>query len=156
MEQVTVIGNIGKDAEIKVHNGNQFVSFSIAANKKFKNAQGEPVERTTWYNCITRQINLAQWLKKGTQVLVQGEPNNKVFKMQDGSWVVGNNVNCDNIRLLGSPNGGSSNNQPTQSQAPQKQSSTAAWVKGDTQSSGPAPAVSAPAGGGSDEDDLPF
>lgn len=151
MEQITVIGNIGRDAEIKSHNGNQFVTFSIASNKKYKNAQGETVEQTNWYNCITRQVNLSQWLKRGTQVLVQGEPRNKVFKRNDGTWSVDNGVNCDKIQLLGSPNGnGSNGNQAgaSQQQSPQQTEGQGSWVKNNQ--SGQAEQEVKP------EDDLPF
>lgn len=144
MEQVTVIGNIGRDAELKEHNGKQFVSFSIAANKKYTNAQGERVDRTNWYNCITRQTNLVQWLKKGTQVLVQGEPNSRMFKAQDGNWMISNNVNCDKIQLLSS--GSSSNGAAGQQQQAQPQH----------QAQPAAASGSAASGGEGANDDLPF
>lgn len=148
MEQTTVIGNLGRDAESKVHNGNQFVSFTIAASKKYTKANGEKVERTTWYNCVTRQMNLAQYLRKGTQVLVQGEPNNKAFRNNNGEWLVSNNINCDMIQLLGSPkeNGSSGSQQTTQAASQSTQVSRQPVQT-------PEPSF---ASTGDDKDDLPF
>lgn len=74
--RVIAEGNLGKDAELKPV-GNDFVlSFSIGANEKWKNKDGEKQERVEWFNCSLwgkRAEALAKFLKKGNRVLVEGK-----------------------------------------------------------------------------------
>lgn len=67
MQKVMIIGNLGRDAEVKEVNGNQFVSFTIADTNKRKTAAGEVVESTTWYDCTMNKTNVFPYLKKGSK-----------------------------------------------------------------------------------------
>lgn len=79
MQRTEVIGNIGKDAEVRVlDGGSACVSFSLAANEKWKDKNGTAHERTTWYRCTQwgdkeRCERLAQFFKKGTALFVAGK-----------------------------------------------------------------------------------
>jgi single-strand DNA-binding protein len=72
MQKAMIIGNLGKDAEVKEVNGSQFVSFTIADTNKRKTAAGEIVESTTWYDCTMNKTNVFPYLKKGQQVMIIG------------------------------------------------------------------------------------
>ena len=48
MLKVEVIGNLGADAEVKDFQGNKFVAFRVAHTSRFKNADGQQTESTTW------------------------------------------------------------------------------------------------------------
>lgn len=108
-----VQGNLGKDAEVKtVGNNMQMVAFSIAANlcRNGPNSQ----DFTVWFNCsMFRNVKLAEHLKKGTKVIVNGRL--EMATGNDGKVYYGILVN--DIELLGSSQsnqGGSANAAPAQ------------------------------------------
>lgn len=76
MNRVTLMGNLGKDAELRVlANGNAIAKFTLATTEKWKNSEGEPQEKTQWHRCSMfgkRASALAQHLKKGTKLVVEG------------------------------------------------------------------------------------
>lgn len=97
MLKITLIGYIGKDAEVIQSNGKQFAKFSVAIDETTKNNE----KKTRWLTCYTSQDKLAQWLKKGKQVFVEG--NHKIITNigQDNRSYVTEAVNVTNIQLLG-------------------------------------------------------
>lgn len=105
MLQLTVVGYVGQDATIQNSNGNEFVSFSVAhSNRALVDTDtGEEIrkETTYWVSCTTNQLKLAQYLKKGTQVLVMGNMKLRPYKDQDGKQQVGINLSAIQIQLLG-------------------------------------------------------
>jgi single-strand DNA-binding protein len=141
MIELKVIGNLGSDAEIRNHNGESFVTFDIAHNTTYKNAEGVKCSKTTWVSCLFKNTNVAAYLKKGTQVYVSGTPEAKGFiSKQDGSAGASLNLTVRNIELL------SSNNQkPAPAAAGQQQPVT-----------NPAATPAAVNGSGGNSDDLPF
>ena len=73
-----IIGNLGADAEVKVYNGNKFVSFRVAHTDKWVDQQtGVISTQTTWVSCSLNGDGgaLTPYLKKGTKVFVRGTPN---------------------------------------------------------------------------------
>jgi len=69
MEQITIIGNIGK-SEPKRIGETDYLEISVACNRKKKDGTA----LTNWYSCLTRQTGLAPYTTKGKKVLVQGTP----------------------------------------------------------------------------------
>lgn len=83
MLKCTAIGFIGNDAEIKEINGKKVVNFSFAHTETWKNNAGVKSSRTIWIECAAwEKQNLAPFLKKGTQIYVEGQafPNAWVDK----------------------------------------------------------------------------
>jgi single-strand DNA-binding protein len=110
--KMTVIGNLGRDAEVKTMNdGVQLITFSLAINEK--NAKGE--ETTTWVSCSQRKkagesVRLADYLKKGTQVYVEGKPYVSSYAANDGTTKFSLNLLIREIELLGGKAEGVSGN----------------------------------------------
>lgn len=78
-QEITVIGNLGNDPEMRYTPAGQAVTnFSIAANRQYKDASGEQVKITTWFR-VSAWGKLAEtantWLAKGAQVAVKGRLN---------------------------------------------------------------------------------
>jgi len=104
-QQVTIIGNVGRDAEMRyTPDGKPITSFSVATSEKWKDAQGQPQERTVWFKITTWQ-QLAevcgQYVKKGMKVLVVGtlsEP--KPFQKRDGEYAASLDVRANVVRFL--------------------------------------------------------
>lgn len=97
MLKVQLIGFIGKDAEVIQSNGKQFAKFSVAVDETGKNNE----KKTRWLTCYTSQDKLAQWLKKGKQVFVEGNHKIIINTGQDNRTYVTEAVNATNLQLLG-------------------------------------------------------
>lgn len=114
MFKCTVIGNLGKDATINQVNGKNVINFSVASTEKWKDSSGTSVEKTTWIECAywADSTNVAQYLKKGTQVYVEGSGDMRTWSTQDGKS--GSNIACRvfTLQLLGSPKDNNGNNIP--------------------------------------------
>ena len=81
MIRISVIGRLGQDAVVNDVNGKKVINFSMAYSEKFKNQQGEDVDKTTWVSCAywTDKLNVANYLKKGTLVYMEGKPEAKTY-----------------------------------------------------------------------------
>lgn len=104
MLQVQLIGNIGNDAKIVNTNGNKFVSFSVGTNEKYKDQEGNAVEKTTWVSCIlSKESPVKDYIKKGTKVFVEGDLSVKPYKnTNSGNWEAAVNCRVRRIELLSS------------------------------------------------------
>jgi single-strand DNA-binding protein len=74
--QVQIIGHLGKDPELKfTPSGVSLCKFSVASNRTKKVEGGQPEKITTWWNITVWRAQAEacnQYLKKGSQVLVEG------------------------------------------------------------------------------------
>lgn len=100
MKQITIIGHIGADAVTRDNNGNQFVTFDVAVNEKYKKSDNTEVESTQWFSCTTHNLKYAPHLKKGDQVMVQGNFRTTVYQDKDRNWNAGIQLHAANIQLL--------------------------------------------------------
>ena len=104
MYKSVIIGHIGQDATYKDFNGTRFISFSVAHSERFKDANGETVERTTWFSCLKRgESKIIEYLKKGTLIYLEGSPTHRIYE-QNGKPQIGNNLNVLRIELLSARN----------------------------------------------------
>ena len=87
MIKMQVIGHLGKDCTTSIVNGKSVMNFTIAHTEKFKDAQGMQKEKTTWVDCAywSDRTAIAPYLKKGTQVFVEGTPDIRLYTRNDGS-----------------------------------------------------------------------
>lgn len=123
MQKIQVIGRIGKDAEVKDFGNSQVINFSVAVSEKYTNKQtGEITTNTTWFECAKwgNNTSIAQYIKKGGQIFVEGKINNRAWVDQSGTPQVTNGINVFEIELLGSKDDNSA--PPSQ---PQRSPSTA-------------------------------
>lgn len=104
MKQITVVGYLGNDARLQESNGKKVINFSVATTEKYKDSNGTAVEKTTWVDCsLWDKENLAEWLKKGTQVLVQGNPEAYAYIAKDsGDLKATLRCKVQTLQLLGS------------------------------------------------------
>ena len=81
MIRISVIGRLGQDATVNNVNGKTVINFSMAYSEKFKNQQGEDVDKTTWVSCAywTDKTNVVNYLKKGTLIYMEGKPEAKTY-----------------------------------------------------------------------------
>lgn len=103
MIKLQVIGNLGKDAIVNNVNGKNVINFTVAHTEKFKDAQGNPKDRTTWVDCAywTDRTAIAPYLKKGTSVYVEGTPDVRTYTTQDGRQGASLTLRIVSVQLLG-------------------------------------------------------
>lgn len=75
-QEITVIGNLGSDPEMRyTPAGKAVTSFSVAANRKYTGSDGQEVKETAWFR-VSAWDKLAeivsQYKKKGDLVMVKG------------------------------------------------------------------------------------
>ena len=83
VNKVILIGNLGKDPEVKyTPSGTAVAKFSLATNERYKDKAGEWQDRTEWHNIVAwqRLAEIAgEYLKKGRSVYIEG-------RLQTHSW----------------------------------------------------------------------
>lgn len=120
LNRYSFIGNLGKDAEIRtLESGASAISFTVAVTEKWKNRNGEAMENTTWVACTIWKAAgvstaIAQYLKKGTRVHVDGKPSARAYVKGDGTAAASLEVRVDDLTLLNALQNGQA--QPAQQQ----------------------------------------
>jgi single-strand DNA-binding protein len=91
VNKVILIGNLGKDPEVRrLNSGDQVVSFSLATSETWRDkTSGERKERTEWHNVVIFNENLGkiaeQYCKKGTKVYIEGQLQTRKWQDQSGA-----------------------------------------------------------------------
>jgi single-strand DNA-binding protein len=107
MLKMTLIGNIGRDAEIKETSpGNFVITFSVAHTSKRRDKNsGVNIDNTTWVRCNywrkQDQLAIGNYLKKGTQVYVEGVPSCRAYTTQNGELAASMELHVSEVQLLG-------------------------------------------------------
>lgn len=90
VNKVIIVGNLGKDPEIRTfQNGGRVASFSVATSENWKDKQtGERKERTEWHRVSVLNENLVgiveRFVKKGTKVYLEGQLETRKYTDKDG------------------------------------------------------------------------
>lgn len=82
INQVTLVGRLGQDAEIKSVNGTSLAKFSIATSERYKDKSGEYQEKTEWHRCNLwgKTVDaVGRYMLKGTQVGIQGSLSTRSY-----------------------------------------------------------------------------
>ncbi len=133
MIKLQVIGNLGKDCNVKEVNGKNVINFSVAHSERYKDSQGNQKERTTWVECAywTDRTAISQYLTKGRTVYAEGTPEADPYTNKEGQPAATLRMRVQNVQLLGSNSSGDSNNNAQQNytgnaQMPKPESANAA------------------------------
>lgn len=110
LNRVVIVGRLTKDPDLRyTPNGVAVANFTVAANRPFKNQQGE--YEADFINCVVwrRQAeNLANYMNKGNMIGVDGRIQTRRFEGQDGKTVFVTEVLAESIQFL-EPKGSSQN-----------------------------------------------
>ena len=104
MLQLTVIGNLGADAQVKEFNGRKAIVFNVAHTEKWTGSDGVVHDSTTWVSCIWNSEggNLLQYLRRGATVFVQGRASTRVYSSpKERCMVAGLDLTVSHIELVG-------------------------------------------------------
>jgi single-strand DNA-binding protein len=101
MLRVTVLGNLGSDAELRYSaKGTPIAGFSVAVNQVRTGVNGQRDESTEWFriNVTGRQAEFAAHLQKGQRVLAIGRLQISHFERKDGTQGTGFDVWADDVQ----------------------------------------------------------
>lgn len=155
INKVILIGNVGADPEIRyTPNGNPITNITLATSESWKDKQsGQLQERTEWHRVVFfgRLAEIAaEYLRKGSQVYVEGTLRTRKWQGQDGQDRHTAEVIVDisgTMQLLG----GRGDNEPSSNQQSGKQ--PAGQTRRPTQ---PQPSTQPAPDYDSFDDDIPF
>ncbi len=114
VNKVILLGRLGKDPEIRsMQSGKRVANFGLATSKRWKDRETqEQKESTTWHNVVVFNEGLVgiieQYVKKGSQIYVEGELQTRKWQDKDGNDRYTTEVILQpynsNLTLLGSRN----------------------------------------------------
>lgn len=129
INKVILVGNLGKDPEVRyLEGGTAVANFSIATSESFKDRNsGERKTNTEWHNVVLWRglAEIAEkYLKKGMQVYVEGKLRTRQWQDKDGNNRYTTEIVGDNLQMLGRKDENNSYNENT-SNTPNNQTTTA-------------------------------
>ncbi len=121
LNKVSLIGNLGKDPELRYTSGGVAVAtFSVATNERWKDPEGNPQEKTEWHNIVAwrklAEIS-GEWLKKGKKVYIEGRLQYRSYDDKNGVKRYVTEIVADNLIMLDSK-GADVGPSPTPSEEP--------------------------------------
>lgn len=125
LNRVMIIGRLTRDPELRsLPSGRSVASYSVATNRQWTDQSGQKQKQVEYHNIVAwaRLAETAhQYLRKGSQVYVEGHLQTREWTAQDGTKKSRTEIICDNFIMLGSkPTGsGSDSFSPAPSAAPQ-------------------------------------
>ena len=105
MNKIIVIGNLGRDPEMRyTPSGQAVTSFSVASSRRYRTADGEQREETEWFNvsAFGRLSEICnQYLSRGQQVYVEGRLRGRSYTDKDGQPRYSLEIMLTEMRMLG-------------------------------------------------------
>ena len=157
LNKVMLIGNLGKDPEIRyTQNGTAVANFTMATTDRWTDGTGERQEKTEWHRVVFRDRGnyrlgqiAGEYLKKGSKVYVEGRLQTRKWQDKAGVDHYTTEIIAEQMQMLDSRSAGSEGEYSAPSEAPRSAPRAA--------SQAPAPAASSqPNDFGDFDDDIPF
>jgi len=104
MINTQLIGYLGQDCQVNNINGKTVINFSVAHSESWTDSTGVKKEKSIWVACSWWADNtkIAQYLKKSTQVYVEGLPEAKTYQNKAGETIPQLHLRVKMLQLLGS------------------------------------------------------
>jgi len=125
VNKVILVGNLGRDAELRYTPGGAAVAtLNLATTEVWNDKQGQRQEKTEWHRIVLwgkQAETLQEYLVKGKQIYVEGRLQTRQWDDKDGNKRYTTEVKADRITLLGGGGGGrggASMDRPAASHAP--------------------------------------
>ncbi|WP_370580299.1 single-stranded DNA-binding protein [Snodgrassella alvi] len=111
VNKVILVGRLGRDPETRyMPNGDAITNFSLATDEQWRDRNGERQTRTEWHN-VSLYGKLGeianQYLRKGSQVFVEGKIQSRKYTDKDGIERMAYNIIGNEMKMLGNRNDGS-------------------------------------------------
>ena len=113
LNEVSLIGNVGSDPEIRsTSGGNRVANFSLATGRTWTNASGEKQEKTEWHRIViwnTKTGKLAdiaeEYVKKGDKLYLKGSIEYRQWLDKEGQTRYSTEINVRELIMLGGKTG---------------------------------------------------
>ena len=110
VNKVILVGNLGRDAEVRFTPGGQPVAtLNLATTEQWNDKEGQRQEKTEWHRIVLwgkQAESLQQYLVKGKQIYVEGRLQTRQWDDKEGVKRYTTEIKADRITLLGSAGGG--------------------------------------------------
>jgi single-strand DNA-binding protein len=122
VNKVILIGNLGKDPELKYTPGGQPVAtFSLATTERWNDRNGQRQDRTEWHNIVVwgklaELVN--QYLKKGRSAYIEGRITNRSWDDQSGVKKYRTEIVAVTVQFLGNGTSGGGDTGPSMDNHP--------------------------------------
>ncbi|HKB75128.1 MAG TPA: single-stranded DNA-binding protein [Myxococcales bacterium] len=147
VNKVILVGNLGKDPEVRYTPGGQAVAnFTIATNENWTDKSGQKQERTEWHRIVVwgKQAELCgEYLSKGRQVYLEGRLQTREWTNKEGAKQYTTEVVANQVVFLSGGERGQGRGASRGTAAPEEFGS-------------PPPAMDEGASPKAAEDDIPF
>ena len=106
LNKVFLIGNVGRDPEVRESQSGKFATFTLATTDRgYTNKQGVQVpERTEWHNIIVGSAGLTgvveKYVRKGTKLFIEGKLHTRKYTTRDNQERYVTEIYVDNFELL--------------------------------------------------------
>ncbi len=109
VNKVVLIGNLGREAELRYTSGGTPVStLNMATTETWNGKDGQKQEKTEWHRVVLwgkMAENLQEYLVKGKQIFVEGRLQTRQWEEKDGTRRYTTEVRADRVVLLGGAGG---------------------------------------------------
>ena len=106
LNRVLLIGNLGKDPEVRFTPGGRAVArFPVATSEVWQDQEGQRQERTEWHNIVVwgkQAETCGQYLSKGRQVFLEGSIRSRQYDDKEGNKRYITEVIAQRVQFLGS------------------------------------------------------
>lgn len=110
VNKVILVGNLGKDPEVRYTPGGQAVAkFPLATTDTWTDQGGQRQEKTEWHNIVVwgkQGENCGQYLAKGRQVYLEGSIRSRSYDDKEGNKRYITEVVAQRVQFLGGGGGG--------------------------------------------------
>lgn len=104
VNQVILIGRLGREPESHDTAGGKMAFFSVATSRRYKGQDGQTQEETEWHSIVafgsTADI-VAKYVKKGDLVYVNGRLRTRKYTDKQGVERFKTEIICNNLQMLG-------------------------------------------------------
>jgi single-strand DNA-binding protein len=112
VNKVILVGNLGRDAELRYTPGGAAVAtLNLATTEVWNDKSGQRQEKTEWHRIVLwgkQAESLQEYLTKGKQIYVEGRLQTRQWDDKDGNKKYTTEIKADRITLLGGGGGGRS------------------------------------------------
>jgi single-strand DNA-binding protein len=122
VNKVILVGNLGRDAELRYTPGGAPVAtLSLATTEIWNDKAGQRQEKTEWHRVVLwgkTAESLNEYLMKGKQIYVEGKLQTREWTDKDGTKRYTTEIRGDRVVLLSGGGGGAGRQQPRAAAAP--------------------------------------
>ena len=109
VNKVILVGNLGRDAEVRsTAAGTSVATLNLATTEVWNDKQGQKQEKTEWHRIVVwgkQAESLQEYLVKGKQIYVEGRLQTRQWDDKDGNKRYTTEIKADRITLLGGGGG---------------------------------------------------